>query len=169
MNYIIIGNIVSFAGCILMVLAGLIKRKNNIIKLQCAQFTLMGAANIILGGITGAIANGISLIRNLFTLKFRFTLPVKLVFIAVQAAVSIIFNNHGIIGYLPVAATIIFTWFLDTKSDLTLKIVMTVTQVMWLVYDTYIMNYVGTGFDTAALIADGIGIRMLMTEKKKTE
>ena len=31
------------------------------------------------------------------------------------------------------------------------------------------MNYVGTGFDTAALIADGIGIRMLMTEKKKTE
>ena len=157
----------SFAGCVLMVLAGFIKRKNNIIKLQCAQFTLMGAANIILGGFSGAVANGISLARNLFTLKFPFTLPVKLFFIALQVPVTILLNNYGLIGYLPLAATVIFTWFLDTKSDVVMKVVMTVTQVMWTVYDIYNKNYVGFGFDIAALIADFVGLYLLHKEIKK--
>ena len=167
MNHIIIGNIISFAGCVLMVLAGFIKRKNNIIKLQCAQFSLMGAANIVLGGISGFIANVISLVRNVFTLRFPLNLPAKLVFIIVQAAVTIPFNNHGLIGYLPLLATVIFTWFLDTKSDMVMKIVMTVTQAMWIVYDTVIKNYVGVAFDTAALIADFIGIYLISREMKK--
>ncbi len=165
MNNILIGNIISLLGSSLMILAGIVKRKNTIVKMQCAQFSLMAAAQMVLGGFTGVIANIVSLVRNLFCLRFELTLTWKLVFISVQSVLSVIFNNHGAVGYLPLVAVVIFTWFLDTKSDMTFKLVLTITQAMWLVYDAVIKNYVGIAFDTAALAADIIGIIRLRKEE----
>ena len=48
---ILIGNIIAFAGCGIMVLVGLIKQKKRILAVQCVQFVLQGAANFILGGM----------------------------------------------------------------------------------------------------------------------
>ena len=57
MNMIIIGNIISFTDAALMVAIGFIKTRKSILLTQCAMFGLMGTANIILGGMTGAISN----------------------------------------------------------------------------------------------------------------
>ena len=63
-----------------------------------------------------------------------------------------------VIGLLPVLAAIIFTWFLDIKSDLGMKILLIGTQCLWLVYDFTIMNYVSFAFDIMCLCANGVGI-----------
>ena len=65
MNLVIIGNIIAFLGCGLMVLVGFIKEKRRILSVQCIQFTLQGASNLILGGYSGFIANVVSILRNL--------------------------------------------------------------------------------------------------------
>ncbi len=52
MNPILIGNIISFAGAIIMVLIGLIKERKKILSAQIAQFALMGLGNLVLGGVT---------------------------------------------------------------------------------------------------------------------
>ena len=102
MNPILLGNLISFAGAFLMVVIGLIKRKEKVLAVQCVQFSLMGIGNLVLGGVTGALSNLISLVRNLICYKFGITIPLKLMFIAVQAGLSLWVNTQGLIGLLPV-------------------------------------------------------------------
>lgn len=166
MNTVVIGNVIALVGSLLMVWIGLIKKKEHILFAQCAQFTFMGIANLVLGGMTGLISNIVSIIRNLICIRFKYTMALKLAFIAVQTVLSCWLNTNGLIGWLPVAATVLFTWFLDAKSEITIKYVMIVTLVMWLIYDLYLRNYVSAVFDAATIVSTIIGILML---RKKNE
>ena len=130
MNTILLGNLISLAGAVLMVVIGFIKRKEKVLAVQCVQFSLMGAGNLVLGGVTGALSNLLSLVRNLICYKTGITLPLKLIFIAAQAGLSLWVNTQGLIGLLPVIAACIFTWFLDVKSDLGMKILLIGTQCL---------------------------------------
>ena len=128
MNTILLGNLISLAGAVLMVVIGFIKRKEKVLAVQCVQFSLMGVGNLVLGGVTGALSN--------------------------------------LIGLLPVIAACIFTWFLDVKSDLDMKILLIGTQCLWLVYDFTIMNYVSFAFDIMCLCSNGVGIYRIRRSAK---
>ena len=167
MTLIIIGNIISFIGAGLMVLIGFIKEKKNVLIAQCGQFAILGIANLVLGGVTGFISNMVSIVRNIIVIYFPFTLPLKIIFIVLQLALSIPFNTQGAIGYLPVAAAAIFTWFLDTKSDVTLKIVIILTEILWIIYDISLFNFTSMAFDIFTLISNGIGIIMIMKSRNR--
>jgi hypothetical protein len=65
------------------------------------------------------------------------------------------------ICWLPILAGAIFTWYLDTKSEVVLKLVIIGTLVLWLIYDLYYYNYVSSAFDTATIISNSIGLWML--------
>ena len=94
MNTILLGNIVAFAGAILMVLVGLMKKKRDMLLLQNVQFLVMGIGNLILGGITGGIADFISIARNFICLKWKYTIGWKIFFVAVQAALTAVGSTH---------------------------------------------------------------------------
>ena len=44
MNTVILGNLISLAGCLLMVLIGFLRKKSHILTAQCFQFGLLGLA-----------------------------------------------------------------------------------------------------------------------------
>ena len=121
LNIVLIANIVALVGSLLMVGVGLLKKKNQILLIQCVQFSIQGAANLLLGGITGAIANAVSIARNLFCLKFEYTACWKVIFLAVQVMLSLGTNNLGMLGWLPVISAMIYTWFLDVKDEVQLN------------------------------------------------
>ena len=129
MPIVLFGNILSFAGCTLMVLVGLIKDKRRILYTQCVQFTLQGAANLILGGTSGFIANIVSIVRNLVFSKWKSSLWLKIGFIILQLLLALSTLAEGAIALLPIASTVLFTWFIDTKSEVKLKIVIISTQI----------------------------------------
>ena len=168
MDLIIIGNIISFAGCGLMVLVGFIKEKRLILSTQCVQFALQGAANLILGGVSGFIANVVSILRNLAFSRWKSTIWLKLGFIALQLVLSVSSLREGFISLLPIASTILFTWFLDTKSEVKLKTVIISTQVLWIIYDLVHLNYVSVAFDIFTMISNFIGIQMILRSRKHT-
>ena len=167
MNTILIGNIIAFAGCLLMVAVGFIREKKKILSTQCVQFALMGMSNLILGGTTGAIANLVSLLRNLVFFRKDSSTPLKLLFVAVQLLLSAGTLGGSIISWLPVLATVLFTWFIDLKSEVMLKIVILVCQVMWLVYDYFHINYVSMAFDLLTMVSTTIGIIMIVRGRKQ--
>ena len=70
-----IGNAICLVGACLMVLTGLIKKKEHVLLTQCAQFGIMGVGNLVLGGVSGLISNLVSILRNVICLKFKFTIP----------------------------------------------------------------------------------------------
>ena len=69
MTNIVIANIVALIASLLMVYTGIIKRKNIIVLVQTIQIGLSVLSNILLGGITGAIINAISCVRNILCYK----------------------------------------------------------------------------------------------------
>lgn len=167
MNTLLIGNIISFVGCSLMVMIGLIKEKKKILATQCVQFSIQGIANFVLGGYTGFIANIVSIIRNLIFSRFKISVPLKMAFVALQlllSASSLV--GGGFIPWLPIIAVVLYTWYLDLENEVLLKLVMIVCQICWLIYDICIRNYVSTAFDIFTMISTTVGIWLILRDRK---
>lgn len=161
MNLLLIGNAVSMVGCLIMVGIGFLKKKSHILMAQSVQCAFMGFGNLILGGVSGFIANVVSILRNLVFAKFNVTTPLKILFIVLQVVLSLNSLGDGLVCWIPILASVVFTWFLDTKSEATLKIVILSTQVMWLIYDIYYHNYVAASFDVLTMGSNLIGFFMV--------
>ncbi len=166
MNIVVIGNIISFAGAMLMVGVGFLKTRKSILLTQCSMFTLMGIANLILGGVTGAISSLVSILRNLLCLKGPLTVPMKLFVIAVQVLLSARLNTLGWIGWLPIISACFYTWMIDVKDETRLKVVLIASQSLWFVYDLTIQNYVGFTFDILTILSNMYGIFSLRAGQK---
>ena len=160
----IVGNIIALVGSLVMVGLGFIKKKNHVLLGQCVQNVLLGTSNLILGGVSGFITNVLTIIRNLIAVKVEFKLPLKLLFMAAQIALTAIFNNLGWVGWMPTVAACLFIWFLDTKSDLTMKIVVIVTQVMWTIFDWTICSYTTLLFDFFTMASNAVGIILILRD-----
>ena len=167
MNIVVIANIIAFIGAVMMVCIGLIKKKQQILLVQSVQFGIQAAANILLGGVTGFISNLVSIARNLFCLKWAFTVPVKLAFVAVQVVLSLGVNKMGLLGWLPMISGCLYTWFLDLKDEVRLKIVMIIAQIMWVIYDFALMNYVSFAFDILTMISNLTGIWLILKDRRE--
>lgn len=166
MNNLLLGNIIGLLGSLFMIAIGFIKKKRNILIAQTVQFVLMAASNLLLGAVTGTISNGVSIVRNIVCCSTAFTLPLKILFLSVQGILSIVFNQSGWIGWLPFVAVLIYTWFLDTKSEITLKRSIIVCQILWTVFDLYFKNYTTCAFDVFTMVSNFIGILMIRRDDR---
>lgn len=165
MNAFLIGNAISMIGCLIMVGIGFLKKKTHILLAQSVQCCFMGFGNLILGGVSGFICNLVTILRNLVCVRFPVTTKLKIFFIALQLLLSLGSLSVGIIGWLPIIAAGLFTWFLDTQSAVKLKLVILTTQVLWLIYDLYYRNYVAAAFDVMTMISNVIGLSMILKGK----
>lgn len=165
MNAVLLGNTISLISAAIMVGNGFLKKKKHILLTQCVQFTLSGAANWILGGITGAISAPISIARNLYCLKFKFAKVEKAVFIAIQVIASVLLNKAGWLGWLPIVSACFYTWFMDVKDEKLLKSIIIVAQALWVAYDLSLKNYVSFAFDIFTIMSNVIGIAILCKQK----
>ena len=158
MTQIVIGNIIALIASILMVLAGLQKKKKKILFIQIVQIALSVVSNLVLGGYTGAIINAISCIRDILCYKDKMGTREKIIIIILAVGLSLVFNNLGWIGLLPVIATVVYIIFMNTKDVVKFKLLIIFSMIMWLVYDITIKSYVSGAFDLMSIIANIIAI-----------
>jgi len=163
---LLLGNITAFIGCVIMVGIGLVKKKEHILAAQCVQFAFMGLGNLALGATAGFISNVVSIVRNLVFAKVKSTTTLKLLFIAVQAWLTVLIGGTALIEWLPVIAVVAYTWFLDIKNPIAFKGLIIGTQVLWTVYDLYYRNYVAFVFDILTMVSTVIGIFRIKKEKR---
>lgn len=152
-----------------MVLIGLIKEKKRFLEVQGLMNIFFIVGNLFLGGISGAIANFTTLVRNVVCIKRNLNRPLKILFITIQVALTLYFDRGGIIIWLPILGACLFTWFMDTENMLLLKIVATVGQTCWGIYDFFIINYATVPFDIAAIVTNIIAIAALVRLRKAKE
>ena len=164
MNTLFIGNAISFVGCLIMVLIGFLKKKKHILVAQSVQCAFMGTGHLVLGGTSGFICNAVTILRNIVFVKYNPTMMLKIGFIVLQFLLSISSLSAGWIAWLPIIAAAIFTWNLDTTSAARLKVVILITQVLWLTYDMYYRNYVASAFDVMTMVSNIIGFFMVKKE-----
>lgn len=155
---IILGNIIALIASIFMVISGLVKNRKKIICIQSIQISLLVLSNAVLGGITGVITNLVGFIRNILCYKEKFNIKVKIVLITLLIVLSLLFNNLGVIGFLPLIGTIIYTYLMDTKDVTKFKCINILAASLWLIYDIYILSYTSAIFDFICILANIITI-----------
>ena len=163
---LLLGNIAAFVGCIIMVAIGLIKKKEQILTVQCVQFAFMGLGNLLLGATAGFISNVVSIARNLLFPKIPNPLAAKVIFIAVQVALTLVSVGSGLVDWLPVITVVVYTWCLDMKNPVGFKLVLIGCSLMWAVYDIHYLNYVAFTFDLLTVVSTVIGIFRIQKEKR---
>ena len=161
MDRILLGNALSFVGCVLMVAIGFVRKKERILGLQCVQFSILAAANVVLGAFTGAVSGVVGIVRNLVFTRVRTSTGWKVFFLVIQAALALQTSPRGLLDWLPILSGSLFTWFIDLKSETAFKIMIIAAQSMWLVYDLCYSNFVRAAFDVFTMLSNLIGILMI--------
>ena len=156
---IIIGNIIALIASILMVYSGMLKQKKKILYFQTVQIGMSVISNIILGGITGAIINALSMIRNILCYKNKLGLKEKII-------ITFKFNNLGYIGLLPLISTVSYIWLMNIKDVRKFKLLIIFTMLMWLIYDVVIKSYTSAIFDFMNIIANMLTLLQIKLVKK---
>ena len=166
---IFLGNVIALIASIIMVYSGTIKDKKRILLVQGIQIGLSVVSNIVLGGITGAIINALSFVRNILCYNDRFNKREKIVFTILSIGLTIAFNNLGIIGYLPLISTVVYLWLITLKDVVKFKYLIIFTMVMWAIYDITIKSYTSFAFDLFTILTNLIAIYQLKRNKSKNE
>ena len=163
---IIIGNIIALIASILMVCSGMLKQKKKILYFQTVQIGMSVISNIILGGITGAIINALSMIRNILCYKNKLGLKEKIIITILAIILTFKFNNLGYIGLLPLISTVSYIWLMNIKDVRKFKLLIIFTMLMWLIYDVVIKSYTSAIFDFMNIIANMLTLLQIKLVKK---
>jgi len=166
MNYIISANIIALIAAILMVYSGIIKKKSKILFIQTIQCGLSIISNILLGGISGAIINGVSCIRNILFYKNKLNTFIKIIISIITIIITIKFNNLKIIGLLPLISTLSYLWLMNTKNIIRFKLLIMFTMILWVIYNFSIKSYTSTIFDIGTFITNFISIIQIKYREK---
>ena len=167
-NLVIAGNIISFVGCMMMILIGFIKKKEQILLAQCAQFSVQSVGNLAVGSISGCISCIIGVIRILVFNKVKVTVWLKLGFLALQAVLTAAFGAETLVEWIPFLSMVAYTWYLDTDNAVVFKLANMAGVVMWAVHDFHYHNFVAFSFDVMTVVSTTIGILMILRDRKKT-
>lgn len=154
-----IATIIAIIGSSIFLFSITAKKKQTMFIYQTIETLLSIIKNILLGGYEGAIAQLIGLIRNILimtntTIKgSEFILPI------LNFIMGSFINERGLLGYLPIVATMIYTYVtLSSSSYLTTKLVLLVNIILWIIYQIIIADYITVLVNITALIMTGLSI-----------
>ena len=167
MNTLILGNIVALIAASFSIFLGITKNRKKLIFIQSIQFLTYTISNIILGGISGGIANLISAIRNILCYKNKLTKVAILLITSLSTILTLIFNNLGFIGLLPLFNTIIYTLFINEKNPFKFKLLFLISAILWFIYDFVINAYTAAIFDFSTIIVSTITAYQMHKNSKK--
>lgn len=132
--------------------------------LQAADSFLGSLANLCFGGLSGATTNGIATARNLLKAHGRFVGPIVWVTLIAQIALGVLVNNRGLLGLLPVAATVEYTLAVALTDGMrAVKLALLVNILMWAAYAVLIGDWIGLAKSAFLML---LTLHQLQAEKK---
>lgn len=159
---VIIANAIDFLAALLQVGSGYIKKKSKILAVQIIQLFIQGISMLLLGGVTGAINNVFSCCRNYLCYKEKLNKIWKGVLIAASVAMTVLFNNQGFLGIIPVAVCTVYILLMDVKDPIKFKLLVTLSFVPWIFYHFALKLYVAAVFDAASVITSAITLFLMI-------
>ena len=161
----LIANIIGLLGSLLMVLMGILKKKKDVLFAQNIQLILLGISNFMMNGYIGTIVNAIALFRNILCSKGKLNMFWIIVIMMVSITIGVIFNTEGLVGYLPILATLIFLLFMNIKDMVKFKMMTAVVMFLWFIYDLELGVYTTALFDLITVFSCLVCMYHLAHEK----
>jgi len=171
MKEIIVGNVCSLAAMVTDSISGTRKRRSHILGIQIISQVFYAAGSMILKGYSSTAQNFVAILRNLAGMKNIKSRIIEWGLISLGVVLGIVFNNRGILGWLPIVANFIYSvaifQFKDNEKGL--KIVFIINLLMYTVFSAVIQNYVGAVSNTVVAIITAISLIKTARDKKKEE
>ena len=161
----LIANIIDFLASILMVASGSIKKKARILAVQIIQLLMQSVSMLLLGGITGAVNNVLSCLRNYLCYKEKLNVYWKAFLIVASIALTILLNDQGLLGLIPVVVCTVYILLMDIKDPIAFKLLVTLTFVPWVFYHFFLGAYVAAVFDILSVITNAVTLGVMIKEK----
>lgn len=166
MNTLIIGNIIALIATSASIMLGFIKSREKIIFIQVIQSIFFTISNFILGSFTGIIINLINILRNWLCYKDKLTNCAILIITIISIFLTLMFNNLGFVGLLPLFSNIVYTFLMNTKDNLKFKLLVLFTMIPWAIHDIFIKSYTSAFFDIATTISCSFCAYQIYKDKK---
>ena len=167
---VIIGNICSLGAMVTDSVSSTRKKHREILAVQILSQVFYGAGSIILKGYSSTAQNLVAVIRNLTAIKGVKHKGVEWILIALGVILGIIWNNRGLIGWLPIAANLEYSiaMFRFRENERGLKLAFLLNMLMYSVFSFIIMNYVGVAANIVVAVTTAVSlIREVRPEEKK--
>ena len=145
------GNLISLIAAFFTVASSWSKDRKRIFLYQAMQCFLLAIANIFFLSVSGTTTYALCALRNLFIAYDRFTNKVCIIFLISVTAIGFFANNRGMIGYLPILTTTIYTvicFYAKETKPIKLNIILNLT--LWAIYDIAIHDLVSFTVDTVS-------------------
>ncbi len=172
---IIIGNVCSFCAMIANSVSGTRKKNGEILGIQIISFVFYGVGSFILKGYSSTVQNGVGILRNITAIKGikNKTLGriVEWTLVALGVVLGAVFNNRGLVGWLPVIANLEYSVavFKLKNSERLLRYAFIVNLLMYTVFAAFILDYVSIASNLVAAITTAIFLFKSNRREKKED
>jgi len=159
---ILFGNMLSLVGAIFLSSSCIAKTKKGVVILQLFQCIFMATAQIVFGKGAGAVSMSVAGIRNILIYFDRFGAFMTVLLSAITLALGIYLNSGGIIGLIPTAVGVLYTFGLYAVKDVyRVKIVLCVLLYGWIVYSALIFDVFGMLSNMLAQVLNVITLKKM--------
>lgn len=166
---IVIANAIALVSAAIEFTSNTIKRRKTTIKLQIVSRTLDATTDLLLSGFSGLVVDAADAVRNALNYKDKLT-PHRQFLLVLATIVLIPFvNNLGIIGLLPLLATVFFTLTAHTRDPFKFKLINAINFLPWVVYDFTIHSYVSMAGDILSILLCVVAAFRIKRREDKAE
>lgn len=165
MTRIIIGNLFSFISCIFLLKSIKSKEKINMLKYQVLDCFFYITADIFFKAYSALFTQIISLIRNILGMKNKLNYIMIFILSMLMVIVGIIVNTNGLIGFIPIIASVLYTILLNHQNIKVLKLSLFLNMLLWVIFDILILDIVSFIVDLIVCIFSLIHFIKLCKEK----
>lgn len=140
--YLIAGNIFSFLSALCIAISVVKKNKTDLIYWQILDTLFCILASAFLFAYASLVTNSIALVRNVLAYKGKLSNIYTFVLCLVVILVGIYVNNIGIYGILPIAAMVVYTFYLyAAKNEQQMRYAVVINLMLWCIHDFYVKAY----------------------------
>lgn len=110
MGGLLLGNMLSLAAALLLGLSCWSRVPRRVFACQVAQNLVLAASSLAFGSYSAAVSAALSASRCFVIVKGRYGRTAMLLYAAATAVLGILTNSKGLVGLLPVLATVQYTY-----------------------------------------------------------
>ena len=145
--------------------SGTRKKHSEIMAVQIASQFFYGASSVVLKGYSSTAQNIVAVFRNFAAMKNVKSRVLEWSLILAGVVLGIVFNNRGLLGWLPIVANLEYSVsvFKLRDNERALKLAFIINMVMYAVFSAVIMNYVGVL--SCAVIAVTTAVSLIRSAK----
>ena len=142
MRLVLLGNVVSTFASVFLAASCLVNNKRRAYLCQAAESVLLVISSLLLSSWAGASTQLIAVYRNMEVMEDRFSGRKLLICTLLTVGIGLAVNNRGLIGLIPIAATIQLSFCNRYARSLWgIKWAFFFNGLLYIVYSLFISDY----------------------------